>query len=155
MHNCSSVNGVRRVYAQSLSYWVFASQLQRYPCPSDCVSVSLACKRTSETGFCTCLLFRPLSVMLHFHCLIPLCSQLPISARIDASRSGCGEDKRMQSSFKPNGATYREHYLGCSQAQCNSRFLALPLLRDRSIFSQSVSSGAGLVLTPEGCITSQ
>ena len=62
----------------------------------------------------------------------------------------------MQSSFKPNGATYRErHYLGCSQAQSNSRFLALSLLRDGHTFSQSVRAGAGLVLTPEDCIMSR
>lgn len=106
--HCSSVNSIQRAYAQSLSYWDFASQLQCYPCLSDCISVSLARKHTSETGCCTRLLFRPVSVTLHFHCLIPLCSQLPISAGIDASRAGCGEDKRMQSSFKPSGATYRE-----------------------------------------------
>lgn len=156
VYNCSSVNSIQRAYAQSLSYWVFASQLQCYPCLSDCIFMSLACKHTSETGFCACLLFRPISVMLHFHCLTPLCSQLPISARTDASRSGCGEDKRMQPSFKPNGATYREqHYLGCSQAQSNSRFLVLSLLRDGHTFSQSVRAGTELVLTPEGCIMSQ
>lgn len=145
MHICSSVNSIQRAYAQSLSYWVFASQLQCNPCLSDCISMSLACKHTSETGFCACLLFRPISVMLH-------CSQLPISAQIDASRSGCGESKRIQFSFKPNGATYSEqHYLGYSQAQSNSRFLELFLLRNGHTFSQSVRAGAGLVLTPEGC----
>lgn len=62
----------------------------------------------------------------------------------------------MQSSFKPSGATYREwQNLGYSQAQSSSLFLALSLLKDEHIFSQSVRAGARLVLTPEGCILSQ
>ena len=66
VHNCSSVNGIQHAYAQSLSYWVFSSQLRRCPCLSDCISTSLAFKHISETGFCACLLFRPVSVMLPF-----------------------------------------------------------------------------------------
>lgn len=153
VHNCSSVNSILRAYAQSFSDWVFASQLQCYLCLSGCISMSLVCKHTNETGCCACLLFRPISVTLHFHCLTPLCSQLPISVWIDASRSECREDKR--TSFKPSGATYRErHYLGCSQAHSNSLF-PCAFLTQGGTHLLPVKAVAGLVFTPEGCIMSQ
>lgn len=94
VHDCSSVNNIQHAYAPAFSDWVFASQLQCYLCLSDCISMSLVCKHTNEAGCRACLLFRPVTVTLHFHCLTPLCSQFPISAWIDASQSGCREDKR-------------------------------------------------------------